>query len=339
MKISPYSHQSKTDSIKKIAQARAAFIDPYSGLMAASPEVPVASYFLGPANGSAVSALSAYAYGLLVPLAEAVGDIETARLYTDTANKLRDAINEHLWNPSEGVYGLSTDAPSNYSYTSIALTILSDTANSTQAASMIARLSDLRCGEGYKTQSSDDCNEQTQLAPNPSGFLLESLFKAYRDHGTNVTVAQVLLDDFCSKMVTNDTFTSGASWEYLFPDGSPGIGDFTSLAQPWSGASTYILPEYILGITPFTPGFRTWKFAPLVDALRLTNASGTVVSPFGDIDASRQIEGEEIVVTVVVPNGTEGILVISDDVEEGHPLQHTKLTGGKTHRINIAKKS
>lgn len=331
--------RSQWTEIIKIAQARAAFIDPYSGLMAASPEVPVASYFLGPANGSAVSALGAYAYGLLVPLAEAVGGNETARLYNDTANKLRNAINEHLWNPSEGVYGLSTDAPSKYSYTSIALTILSDTANSTQAASMMARLSDLRCGVGYKTQSSDDCNEQTQLAPNPSGFLLESLFKAYRDHGTSVTVAQVLLDDFWSKMVTNDTYTSGASWEYLFPDGSPGIGDFTSLAHPWGGAPTYILPEYILGITPSTPGFRTWKFAPLVDALRLTNASGTVVTPFGDIDASWQIEGEEIVVTVIVPNGTEGTLVISDDVKKGHPRQHTELTGGKTHRINIAKKS
>lgn len=61
---------SRWSNIKKQAVARLAYIDPYSGLMADSPEVADASYFLGPANGSAPSALSAYTY--VTPIGEGV---------------------------------------------------------------------------------------------------------------------------------------------------------------------------------------------------------------------------------------------------------------------------
>jgi hypothetical protein len=78
------------------------------------------------------------------------------------------------------------------------------------------------------------------------GFLLEGLFIANSTYGTNLDVAKDLLDNFWSKMVTQNEYFTGASWEYLFPDGSPGLGLYTSLSHPWGGAPTYLLPQYVL---------------------------------------------------------------------------------------------
>jgi hypothetical protein len=261
--------------IKDVVAARLAYIDPYSGLMAGSS----AYYFLGPVNGSAVSALSVYTLRKLIPLAEALGD-DTTALYTQTADKLSEAINAQLWNPELGVYSLSLTAPNNYSLTAIAFTILSSIANSSQTASMIPMIEPLRLGIGYKPLSSDVDSETYELSPNIQGFLLEALFKAHRDLAySNLTIAKSLLDDLWSKMVTQKEYYTGASWEYLYPDGSPGIDLFTSLSHPWGGAPTYVLPEYVLGISATEPGFKTWEFTPLWQGLDLTSVNGTVVTP------------------------------------------------------------
>ena len=213
---------------------------------------PTRYYFLGPSNGSAVSALSAYAYRTLVPLAQALDDGATAELYANTASNLSEAINSQLWNADLGAYSLSLDAPNNYSLTAMAFTILSGTANSSQARSMITNvLPDLRVGVGYKTSSSDIASNATQLSPNTQGFLLEALFKAHRDLGvTDLTSAKFLLDNLWASMVTRNEYYSGASWEYLFPDGSPGLSLFTSLSHPW-GRGADVCPAGV------RPGYRT----------------------------------------------------------------------------------
>lgn len=112
--------------------------------------------------------------------------------------------NTHLWNPT-GVYSLSRDAPSNFSLTAIAWTILSGTANASQTTSMISKLPSLRLGIGYKTNLGDGDSQTTPLSPNMQRFLLEALFKAHRDLGVHkLTVARTLLDDFWAQMVTQD---------------------------------------------------------------------------------------------------------------------------------------
>lgn len=197
------------ESVKRLFTARLAYIDPYSGLMAGD-----ADYFLGPVNGSAVSALSSYAFRSLVPLAKVLNDTATATLLEGTAKNLSHAINSHLCNPNIGFYSDSIDDRGNFSITSAAWTILSGTANSSQAASMIAKLPELRLGVGYKTDSSVVDSNTTQLSPNICGFLLEAIFKAERDLGVNnLSVAKTLLDQFWSKMVTQNEYYSGGSWE------------------------------------------------------------------------------------------------------------------------------
>lgn len=331
--------------IKPLVSSLLAYVDPSTGLIAGSSDDPEPFFFLGPANGSAVTGLAAYTLQKLVPLATALHDTQTADLYTTTATQLSHAINSQLWNPSLGIYSLSLSAPSNFSLTSIAWTILSSTANSSQAASMITTLPRLRVGVGYKTDSSMESSPSLELSPNTQGFLLEALFHAHRHLSTpSLPLARSLLDDFWSRMVTQDEYFSGASWEYMHPDGSPGIDLYTSLAHPWGAAPTYVLPEYVLGISALTPGYETWMFRPLIGGLGLGEVNGTVGTGFGDVRGGwRVVEGGEAAeVFVEGPAGTTGTLVLGDGAEgvcEGRNVEggEIMLRGGRATHVRVTK--
>ncbi|KAF3009596.1 hypothetical protein E8E13_006645 [Curvularia kusanoi] len=297
--LSPYWGQ-----VKKLAAARLDFIDPVSGLIAGSPQIANPFSFLGPVNGSATTGLFVYMLEKIAPLACALGDQEASTLYLNKASQLRDALNRELWNEELGTYSLSTDSPGNFSLTGIAWAILSGAANGTQVASSIAKLEDLRFAVGYKTTSSDEKTDDYQLAPNPSGFLLEALFQSRRDFGTNSTAAiSHLLGNLWGSMVNSNEYYSGASWEYVKPDGSPGLDLFTSLSHPWGAAPTYVLPEYLLGVSPTSPGYQTATITPMIGYLGLEKVSGRVPTPRGPIKISWVITGRSANVTVFIPDG------------------------------------
>lgn len=297
--------------IKRLVEAKIAFIDPVSDLVAGSPEVPQPVFFLGPVNGSAATGLFSFTLRRLVPLAEAMNDTGAATRFNSTASELNNAINERLWNPSLGTYSLSLDSPGNFSITGIAWCILAGAANSSQASSSIAKLEELRFGPGYRTISSDAETEGYQLAPNPSGFLLEALFQSYLDYGSaSAPVVSHLLNGLWGSMVNNDSYYSGESWEYVKPDGSPGLDLFTSLAHPWGAAPTYVLPEYLLGVRPIAPGYGSFLVNPAIDMLGLSEACGRVPTPFGAINASWVLNTTQAVVEIDVPRGTEGIFKV-----------------------------
>ncbi|KAI7212580.1 Six-hairpin glycosidase [Hortaea werneckii] len=295
--------------LKSLVQARLAYIDPSTGLVAGIRGEPDPSYFLGQANGSANTALLAYTLKSLVPLATAMQEESTADFYSAVAANLSDATNRHLWNAELGIYSLSLDAPSNYSLASIAWTILSGTANSIQAANSIAKMEDLRLGVGYKSSSGQADGDEVELSANILGFVLDALFYAQHTLGVDsLGVAKGLLDDYWSSMVNQDEYRSGASWEYLYPDGSPGIDLFTSLSHPWGGAPTYVLPESVVGIRAVEPGYSEWALMPAVAEMGLEHASATTVTPFGNIEVDWRVsEGGRLwCATVFSPKGTYG---------------------------------
>jgi hypothetical protein len=319
------------EAIKRLAAARLAFIDPISGLVAGSPEVGAPFSFLGPSNGSAVTGLMALALDRLAPLANAFQDSNTSSQYLQASDRLRISLNQQLWNSELGTYSLALSSPGNFSLTGIAWAILSGAANETQIASSITKLEELRFALGFRTTSSDAESEDYQLAPNPSGFLLEALFKSHRDHGSNGTAAIThLLDNLWSAMVNNDQYYSGASWEYVKPDGSPGIDLFTSLSHPWGAAPTYVLPEYLVGVEPILPGYKTFSVKPMIGYLSLSEVSGKLPTPFGSIEVAWKISGRGVVVDIIVPEGTSGVLHTppgfesEDENVEGIMLNPTK---------------
>ncbi|KAF7194284.1 hypothetical protein HII31_04317 [Pseudocercospora fuligena] len=318
--------QKHWSGIKDLFKARTEYIDPYSGLMAGEN----AFYFLGPVNGSAITGLAAYAYKSLIPLAEAYNDTSIASLLSSISANLTQALNSQLWNPDLGLYSLDLTSPSNFSQAGIAWSILSGAANSSQASSSLSHLSSLRLGCGYKSSSGDADSPTTQLSPNIAGFTLEALFKTK----SSPNITKSFLDDFWSNMVTQSEYYSGASWEYLFPDGSPGIDLFTSLAHPWGAGPTYVLPEYLLGIQATSPGYKTWKCEPMIGGLGLKEVNGTVATPYGKIYAKWEIDGDDsAIVSVSGPkNGTSGVLVLPEGacVEEDGKNGKIEIHDGET---------
>ena len=292
---------------KLLVETMLTFIDPISGLMAGAE----AFYFTGPSNGTAPSSLMVLALRQLIYVAEAVQDYNTAASYQATADKLSNSINRELWKEDLGTYSLSTASPGNFSAAGIAFAIRAGVANATQAALSISKLPLLKYGVGYVSDTTVVRSNITQLSPNILGFLLESLFIANTTLGVQtLDVAKDLLDNFWSQMVTQNEYYTGASWEYLYLDGSPGIGLFASLSHPWGSAPTYLLPQYVLGVSAVEPGYKTWLFKPLIYGLGLDDAEGTVPTPFGTIYASWTFDGTRLVLVVEAPEGTIGNIVL-----------------------------
>jgi hypothetical protein len=145
-----------------------------------------------------------------------------------------------------------------------------------------------------------------------SGFLLEALFKRARGqphHAAIVETIDVLLSGLWAAMTDQDEYYTGTSWEYLYPDGRPGLDLFTS-PHSWGEAPTYVFTEYLLGIQPTSPGFMEWAFRPVITGMGLSWVEGRVPTPRGSINAGWAVENvTEIRLHVCAPTGTTGIFV------------------------------
>lgn len=271
------------------------FLDQTTGLLA-DPNGVLWFTAQGAQNATAPTALFVIALQELVPIAQALHDSHTATLWSSLARNMSATINAKLWSDSLGTYAFSLDNLTDYSLLSAAFPIRAGIANTTQATRAVESLSDLFINIGYKDSTLIGNSNTTQLSPNVQGFLLESLFLAYTNHNVSVDVVtpviKTLLDVYWPQMVTQDAYFTGCSWEYVYPDGSPGIGIFTSLCHPWGGAPTYILPNYILGIRRelTRKGTYEWVLDPVWDVIKglgLKEASGRMPLPGGGwIEAS-----------------------------------------------------
>ncbi|KAF8861335.1 Six-hairpin glycosidase [Acephala macrosclerotiorum] len=237
-------------------------------------------------NAAAPTALFALSLKQLAIVAQALKDTTTASYYTSLYENLSKAINTQLWNPSLGFYATALNDLSETSILATAFTLRAGIANSTQATLSIQSLTSLFYQIGYKDSTSIPNGPTTQLSPNVQGFLLESLFLAYTQYNVSssiiVSVLKNLLDVYWPKMLNQNQYFTGCPWEYEYPDGSPGIGIFTSLCHPWGGAPTYILSDYVLGLRrelDSATGEYGWVFDPVLElatGLGLTWVNGTV---------------------------------------------------------------
>ena len=334
---------------KKGLQALLPLVDDASGLVSSSQSIP-GSFFLGPANGTAPSALLVYTLQRMGRLAHIIGDTQTASNWTTTAKDISNAINNQLWNAQTGTYGESLTSLNDTSFIGTAWTILANVANTTQAQTSIAALSSLRLGIGYKESSSTASRPSANLSPNLSGFLLEALLQHSRSNpvpsNTTSQAISVLLDHLWPAMITQDEYYTGTAWEYLYPDGRPGLDFYTSHAHPWGAAPTYVFTEYVLGIQSVTPGFKEWAFRPAVLDIGVSWAKGRVPTPHGVIRGSWSVDKErnQLDMKVCSPGGTKGTVSLPlkvqsyavDGEQRGASSEGFKevVEGGKCSRIS-----
>jgi hypothetical protein len=137
-----------------------------SGLAADSPTIPFLFTVHGLSNGSAITGLYTYMLDRFAPFSHTLGDTEASTLYLDTAAQLREALDKELWSDQLGTYSLSTASPSSFSYTGIALSILTGAADATQAASSITELEELHFAVGYRTIPDDKKTDNYKPTPN-----------------------------------------------------------------------------------------------------------------------------------------------------------------------------
>ncbi|KFY71395.1 hypothetical protein V499_08407 [Pseudogymnoascus sp. VKM F-103] len=248
-------------------------------------------------HATAPTALFVIALNKLVEIAKALQDTETADYYTSLSRTISKAVNDQLWSKTLGAYSMSLDHLGDTALLATAFTIRAGIANTTQATTGIQKLSDLFYQIGYKDSTAIGNGPGTQLSPNVQGFLLESLFLAHTQLNVAasvvVPVIKDLLEVYWPKMLNQNQFRTGSSWEYVFPDGSPGIGLFTSLNHPWGGAPTYVYTDFILGVRRernAATGVVGWVFDPVwevVEGLGLEWAKGKMPLPEGGwIEAS-----------------------------------------------------
>lgn len=316
--LTPYWPQ-----IQALVSRLKTYIDPNSGLLGNSYDNDYFTAGGSVVNSTAPTALMTLALRKLVPLAEAVGDSTSAASYNATAQSLADSINALMWNPSIGTYSLAVSDADDYSINAISFTILAGIANATQIESSLATaLPNLFYLLGYKDTYNTGSSLTTQLSPNTQGFLLEALLLTLRNNYTStasaaaLTAVSNLLDVYWPMMLNTSRYYTGASWEYAFPDGSPGIELFTSLAHPWGSAPTYLLTQYVLGVSPTSPGYEQWSFEPLSVFLQggldgLTWVEGVVPTPQGDgIVASWNVEQStgQVNITAQGPVNTTGVI-------------------------------
>ena len=182
----------------------------------------------GAQNATAPTALFVIALKGIVPIAVALNDTDAANHYTSLADEMTAAINTQLWSDSLGTYVFALDDQKNHSILSAAFPIRAGITNATQANLAIQSLSDLFLQIGYKDSTEIPDGPQTQLSPNVQGFLLESLFLAHIEYNVSASVVtpvlRNLLDVYWPHMVNQDQYYTGTSWEYVYADGSPGIG-------------------------------------------------------------------------------------------------------------------
>ncbi|KAL4789511.1 Six-hairpin glycosidase-like protein [Aspergillus venezuelensis] len=295
--------------------------------------------FLGPTSGSAVNTAGVEALTGMAAVAKAVGDTQSSTKWSSLAESLKTTINAALWNDERGIYSLETSDAGNYSVAALGFAITSGTANSTQAQTALSRLPALKLGPGYRDSSAVASSDRTaNLSPNTNGFLLAALLQQKQ-----ISASKFLLQNLWGAMVANESSNSGASWEYVSQQSTPGYGEYTSLSHPWGGAATYALTQYVAGIQPDSFGYKTWVVAPAYAGMGVDAVNASVRTPHGPLSVSWTTKGSVVTIDIDAPAGTSGKLVLSGGWKNGNSTAQSEddfvqqIEGGKpvqvTHHI------
>jgi alpha-L-rhamnosidase len=107
-------------------------------------------------------------------------------------------------------------------------------------------------------------------------------------------------------MVDHDP--GGTIWEKIQSDGKP--SSFDSAAHGWGTGANAALSQYVLGVQPVEPGFRSWRVQP--EPCGLSWAQGKVPTPYGAIASRWQVgtSSSSFKLTEVAPDGTSGTVAV-----------------------------
>ena len=279
----------------------------YASLTSNPQHLVIPPAFFGPPSADTLT--NAHFYGVLLQgaqLAEAVGHADVAAGYRAAAAQLREAINTVLYNSTTGLYDVNTaqKGVADQHGNSYAVLYGVAPAPGTTVASMLQKLTAALYRPSTAPNATGPIPVQqssgsTQVGPYTSGYELFARFEA-----CDTTGALALIRNEWGLMRHTSAYYSGATWEYVALDGTPGLGEGTSLAHGWSSGPTSALSKYVLGVRPVTAGYKRWLIEPQPGDL--TWAKGSVPTPYGSIEVRWEKEGNGLELKISVPPGTSG---------------------------------
>ncbi|KAF2687248.1 glycoside hydrolase family 78 protein [Lentithecium fluviatile CBS 122367] len=300
------------------------FIDD-TGLMNVSSAYDWLRFGMG---GHNIEANSIFYYTLNrgIVLAQALNDTGPISLWQSTAERVKAAANELLWDEAVGMYidnETTTLMPQDGNSWAVVSNI---TVNSSQIESISKNLVDRWTPYGAPALEAAHA-----ISPFISSFELQAHFLA-----KNVTAALALmrlqwgfmLDD---PRMTNSTFIEGYSstGEMNYP---PYVNDARiSHSHGWSTGPTSALTFYVAGIQLRSAGGKTWRIAPTLGDLKFADAGFS--TRVGFFSAKTQISESGWDLEFEAPEGTTGELRIPSTACIGKvALQEAS---GKCDNINV----
>ncbi|KAF2644999.1 Six-hairpin glycosidase [Massarina eburnea CBS 473.64] len=261
-----------------------------------------------------------------ISLAKALNDTEPISTWETTADKLKAATNELLWDETAGMYTdneTTTLMPQDGNVWAVVSNI---TTNSSQIEAISANLAERWTPYGAPAPEAQDV-----ISPFISGFELQAHSMAL-----NTTAALALMrlqwgfmmDD---PRMTNSTFIEGysKSGELIY---APYLNDARiSHAHGWSTGPTSALTFNIAGVQLLTAGGKTWRIAPSLGDLKFAEAGFS--TSVGTFSAKTQVTDDGFTTEFQAPEGTTGEVKIPSTSCAGKMV--LQESDGKSADINV----
>jgi hypothetical protein len=237
-----------------------------------------------------------------IQLAQWIGDANAAKRWTARADATSAAFAPAFWDASVGAFSDTTKDRATHPQDGNSFAVLSGIATPAQDTSAMNYLAahDWRdYGNTIAdTNSWDDPNWGFQASDRVYPFMSYYELSARFQLGLTSTAFDLLRREWGYMLRVGP----GTMWETIGPFGGPPSDQHPSYDSGWSSGAAPALTQYVLGVTPTSPGFATFTVKP--QANDLWWASGDVPTPHGPIHVSWRRVGTAVLLRVTAPSGT-----------------------------------
>jgi len=124
--------------------------------------------------------------------------------------------------------------------------------------------------------------------------------------------------------VTMGATTIWERWDSMLSDGTVNPGEMTSFNHYALGAVASWMHENVGGLSAAEPGWRRVRYSPRPHP-EVASASATHLTPFGRAEIAWAVEGEDLVLDLLVPEGTTAVLELDGRPAEELPVGRSRL--------------
>ncbi len=242
-----------------------------------------------------VNALAYKSYRDMADMAAATGHDDDAAEYTAIADRMRAAINEHLYDPVKGAYRDGMDAAKvPTEHWALHASVF------TQAFDVTPDTERVRVGEYLATRGME-CS--VYCAP----FLLQALYDGNQGEAAYELMTSTGIRSWLN-MIEQGAGATMEAWD-------TSLKSNTSFSHPWASSPAFMLPRGMFGIQSVEAGYRVFSVKPQPGGLETAHVS--VPTARGAIDSAFDTVDGRIDLGVNVPRGTTANVTIpKGDAEE-----------------------